>query len=336
LRRERYTSFSAIVIRSQKKLIEHMETRLRTAVIGAGYLGRFHAQKYAAHDACDLVAVADVSDTVRARLHEELGVKATGDHRELLDDVDAVSIVVPTDLHYGIARECLQRGIHVLLEKPMTVTVAEADELIALAEAHCAVLQIGHLERFNPAMVAMAERVSSPRFFEAYRVAPFRERGIEVDVVRDLMIHDLDLVQHLARSPVKDVTANGAIVFSDKPDIVNARVEFESGCVANLTASRISTKTERKIRMFQQDNYMSADLFARYLKVCTKLDPEPGESIPRVEIDQHEYGEYDALRLEIDAFVSSIRDGAPVAVTGEEGRNALATAALIGDLIGAN
>jgi predicted dehydrogenase len=310
-----------------------MSNPLRAAVVGVGYLGRFHAQKFSTDEQCDLVGVVDVDADARARLNEELGVDAVADYRELLDAVDAVSIVVPTPLHFEIASAFLERGKHVLLEKPMTVTVDEADKLIALAAANDVVLQIGHLERFNPAMVAMAERATAPQFFEAYRVSPFRERGIEVDVVLDLMIHDIDLVQHLTKSAVTDIAASGTVVFSDKPDIVNARIQFESGCVANLTASRVSTKTERKVRMFQQDAYMSADLFARYLKIARKLDPEPGENVPRLEIDQFEYPEHDALQLEVEAFLASVLNGVPVAVSGEEGRRALATAVEIGRLI---
>ncbi len=312
-----------------------MVTAVRAAVIGVGYLGRFHAQKFAASEQCELVGVADVNEAARRRLHDELRVAAFADYRELLGKVDAVSIVVPTPLHFEIAGAFLEQGVHVLLEKPMTVTVAEADELIALAKARGAVLQIGHLERFNPAMQAMSERARRPQFFEAYRVSPFRERGIEVDVILDLMIHDIDIVQHLAASEVTDIVANGTVVFSDKPDIVNARLQFASGCVANLTASRVSTKTERKIRMFQQDAYLSADLHARYLKVARKLAPAPGEEFPRLEVDQLEFGEHDALRLEIESFLTSIHEGRPPAVSGEEGRRALAIAVRIGELIAA-
>ncbi|MEO0973149.1 MAG: Gfo/Idh/MocA family oxidoreductase [Pseudomonadota bacterium] len=308
---------------------------MKAAVIGMGYLGRFHAQKLAQSERVTLHGVADVSADARERAQEEHdGIVVTGDYRELIDQVDAVTVVTPTTSHFEIAKTFLEAGRHVLLEKPMTVTVAEADELIALADARGVVLQIGHLERFNPATVAMAERASGPQFFEAYRVAPFRERGIEVDVVLDLMIHDIDIVHALTERPITDIVANGTVVFSDKPDIVNARLQFEGGCVANLTASRVSTKTERKIRMFQQDAYMSADLHLRYLKIATKQPPPDGEQIPKLEIEQFEYPEHDALQLEIDDFLNAIEGGGAPRVTGSQGRRALATAVEIGRLIG--
>lgn len=307
---------------------------MRAAVVGIGYLGRFHAQKFAASDRATLAGVADIDGGARDRAASEFeGTKITADYRDLVGEVDAVSIVTPTTSHFEIARAFLDAGCHVLLEKPMTQTVAQADELIALARERGVVLQIGHLERFNPATEAMAERADSPQFFEAYRVAPFRERGIEVDVVLDLMIHDIDIVHHLTARPLVDIVANGTVVFSDKPDIVNARLQFEGGCVANLTASRVSTKIERTIRMFQQDAYLSADLHARYLKVATKQPPPAGEQVPRLEVEQFEYPEHDALKLEIEAFLDAIEHGSTPRVSGEDGRRALATAVEIGRLI---
>ncbi|MEM9383892.1 MAG: Gfo/Idh/MocA family oxidoreductase [Pseudomonadota bacterium] len=309
---------------------------MKAAVIGMGYLGKFHAQKLAQNEQVTLVGIADVSTDAReAAAAAYDGVQVTGDYRELIDKVDAVTVVTPTTSHYEIARTFLDAGKHVLLEKPMTVTVEHADELIALAKAKGVVLQIGHLERFNPATEAMEERADGPQFFETYRVAPFRERGVEVDVVLDLMIHDIDIVQTLTDRPIVDVVANGTVVFSDKPDIVNARLQFEGGCVANLTASRVSTKTERKIRMFQQNAYMSADLHLRYLKIATKQPPPAGDG-PKLEIEQFEYPEYDALKLEIEDFLGAIASGGQPRVTGEQGRRALETAVEISRLISAS
>lgn len=308
---------------------------VRAAVIGVGYLGRFHAAKYAADPGCELIAVADPDPGARARVAGEHGVEAVADFRALLSRVDAVSIAVPTPMHFEVARTCLEHGVHVLLEKPIAVTVAQADALVALARSRALCLQVGHLERFNPALRALAERTRTPRFFESYRVAPFRERGIDVDVVLDLMIHDIDLVQHLCGSPLREVFAIGAAVFSDKPDMVNARLHFESGCVANLTASRTSTKMERKIRSFERDCYVSADLLERRLKVCRKALGDAGHAEPRLDVERLEFEEHDPLRLEIQAFVASVATGAPVAVPGEDGRAALATAVRIGELVAA-
>ncbi len=233
---------------------------LRAAVIGAGYLGRFHAQKWASLTGCRLVAIADPSEAVRAALAQELGVEAVADWRALLGRVEAVSIAAPTALHHPIALACLEAGLHVLVEKPVTTTVAEARELIEAAARRQRVLQVGHLERFNAAVLAIEGIVTRPRFIESHRLAPFRQRGTDVSVVLDLMIHDIDLIQSIVRSPLTAVDAVGSSVFSDDLDIANARLRFASGCVANVTASRVSLKTERKLRLFQDDLYLSLDL----------------------------------------------------------------------------
>ncbi|HEX2495173.1 MAG TPA: Gfo/Idh/MocA family oxidoreductase, partial [Steroidobacter sp.] len=230
---------------------------LRTAVIGVGYLGRFHAQKYAQLPASKLVAVVDSDAQASAKVGAELGAPAFQDFREILDQVDAVSIAVPTPLHYPIGCELLDRGIHVLVEKPIAGTAAEAREMVAIAKARGCVLQVGHLERFNPAVVAAASRLKTPRFIESHRLAPFKQRGTDVSVVLDLMIHDIDLIQELVGAPIESIDAVGASVFSGEIDIVNARLRFAGGCVANTTASRISMKQERKIRIFQDDAYLS-------------------------------------------------------------------------------
>jgi predicted dehydrogenase len=309
---------------------------LRTAVVGVGYLGKFHAEKLAAMRDCELVAVADTDAERRERVASACNTRGVADYRDLLGQVDAVCVAVPTPLHHRVAKDFLQRGTHVLVEKPVTATVAEARELVSLAEAHDLVLQVGHLERFNPSIAALRERVASPRFIEAYRVAPFKERGLEVDVILDLMIHDIDIAQTLVGAPIERIAANGTAVFSDKPDIANARIQFATGCVANLTASRVSLKTERSLRLFQHDAYMSADLHAKKLKVYRTRAPASGERWPEVDVEEIAGGESDALRAEVEAFVESIRHGRPPAVSGHEGLRALATAIEIAEMVQAS
>ena len=221
---------------------------VRTAVIGVGYLGRFHAQKYATLPQSRLVAVVDADPAARDRVAAEVGCRAVADFREILGEVDAVSIATPTPAHYAIARECLERGVHVLVEKPVTETLDEARSLIEVAARTGRILQVGHLERFNPAIRALEGTLGTPRFVESHRLAPFKERGTDVNVVLDLMIHDIDLIQSLVRAPITSIDAVGTSVFSAGLDIANARIRYANGCVANTTASRISMKMERKLR----------------------------------------------------------------------------------------
>jgi predicted dehydrogenase len=306
---------------------------LRAAVVGVGYLGRFHAQKYAQLPGCTLVAVADQNAQARDAVAAELGTRGVADWRELLGQVDAVSIVTPTPLHHPVARAFLDAGAHVLVEKPITVTVAEADDLIAAARAAGRVLQVGHLERFNAAVQAIEGVVTRPRFIECTRLAPFKQRGTDVSVVLDLMIHDIDLIQSIVRSPITALDAVGTSVFSDDLDIANARLRFESGCVANVTASRVSLKTERKLRLFQDDAYLSLDLQQKILTTIRKGGTPPAPGLPGVTIDERSYEQGDALKLEIEAFVESIRTGRPPLVGGEEGKAALETAIRIAGLV---
>jgi predicted dehydrogenase len=310
----------------------HMQ-KVRTAVIGVGYLGRFHAQKYATLPDSQLVAVVDANAEAAGRVAAELGARAVSDYREILGEVDAVSIATPTPLHYAIARECLERGVHVLVEKPITQTLEEARSLVALAATSGRVLQVGHLERFNAAILALAGTLGKPRFIESHRLAPFKERGTDVNVVLDLMIHDIDLIQSLVGAPIESIDAVGASVFSAGLDIANARIRYANGCVANTTASRVSMKMERKLRLFQDDAYVSIDLQQKVLTVVRK--PPEGGSAPKgqVVIEERTYEQGDALRMEIEAFLRSIREGRPAAVTGEDGLRALETAIRITELV---
>jgi predicted dehydrogenase len=306
---------------------------LRTAVIGVGYLGRFHAQKYAQIAGSKLVAVVDANVDACAKVAAELGTKAVHDYRELFGAVDAVSLAVPTPLHHAIGCELLKNGIDVLIEKPIATSVAEARELVDLARTHKRILQVGHLERFNPAVLAAAERLQTPRFVESHRLAPFKQRGTDVSVVLDLMIHDIDLIQELVGTPIEHIDAVGATVFSGEIDIVNARLRFQGGCVVNTTASRISLKQERKIRIFQDDAYLSVDMQQKILTVIRKKDAAPVESPAQVSIEEQNFDQGDALLAEIEAFLKSVRERSKPVVTGEDGLRALETAMKITALV---
>jgi predicted dehydrogenase len=306
---------------------------IRTAVIGVGYLGRFHAQKYASLPDSQLVGIADPSATARAAVAAELKVAAHEDYRDLLGKVDAVSIVTPTPSHFEVAKAFLEAGASVLVEKPMTVTIAEGEGLIEIAARLKRILQVGHLERFNAAVLAVQPTLTVPRFIESARLAPFKYRGTDVDVVLDLMIHDIDLILSIVRSPVVSVDAIGSSVFSQEIDIANARLRFANGCVANATASRVSLKTERKLRLFQDDAYLSLDLQQKILTVIRKGEGVGADGMPQVAIDEKTYEQGDALKAEIEAFLAAVASGRPPPVTGADGLLALRTAVSIGEQV---
>jgi predicted dehydrogenase len=300
--------------------------KIRAAVIGVGYLGRFHAQKYAQAAECELVAVSDSRQGARDKVAAEVGSRAVADYRELLGGVDAVSVVTPTPAHFAIARDFIASGAHVLVEKPITETVEEARQLIELAARHEKVLQVGHLERFNAAILAAEPYLRTPRFVECHRMAPYRERGTDVNVVLDLMIHDIDIVQTIVGAPITSIDAIGTPVFSDEIDIANARIHFANGCVANATASRVSMKTERKMRVFEDDAYLSLDLQQKILTVIRKRTAnDPPGPLPAV-IEEQNLEQGDALKAEIEAFLDCIRKGQAPVVPGEAGLRALETA----------
>lgn len=298
-----------------------MSAPLRAAVVGAGYLGSFHAEKYARAAGCELVAVADV-DLARAEaLAARLGTRAVADFRELIGAIDCASVVVPTQHHHSVATVLLSSGVDCLVEKPLAASAALAREIVELANAHGRILQVGHLERFNPALTRVARILSEPRFIECHRLAPFTERGADVDVVRDLMIHDLDLIRLLVPEEVVAVEAVGVPVVTKTPDIANARLRFAGGCVANVTASRVSMKRERKLRVFQPDTYLAFDLGERSVRICRRT-PTPG-GLAEIAWEQIDLGAVDALAREIEAFLASVRTRARPAVTGEDGCAAL-------------
>ena len=307
--------------------------KLKCAVIGAGYLGKFHAQKYAALPDCELVAVVDIDKAVADKVAADNGAKAYTDYQQVLGEVDAVSIVVPTTYHHQVAKDFLAAGAHVLVEKPITVTVAEADELIALAKGKRLVLQVGHLERFNPAVLGL-ERDEKPLFIESHRLSPFNPRANDVSVVLDLMIHDIDIILALVDSELERIDASGTPVLTPGTDIANARLLFKSGCVANVTASRISLKTERKMRLFRPSSYVSVDFQNRILTKHKTGTKEMFPGIPEIVTEESVFESGDALLEEIKHFVACVNSGDKPLVSGEAGRRALETAIKITQLLG--
>jgi predicted dehydrogenase len=307
---------------------------LRVAVIGAGYLGTFHAEKYAALAGVRLVGVAD-PDRARAE-RAAARARAAGpgaaeaavvaDYRDLLGRVDAASVAVPTQFHHEVAAACLDAGVDVLVEKPMTATVEQGRDLIARAAGRGRVLGVGHLERFNPAVTALANLVRDPMFIEVHRLGTFTERGIDVDVVRDLMIHDLDVVLCFVRASLAQVAAAGVPVIAPTVDIANARLEFANGCVANVTASRVSRERMRRIRFFQRDLYVSVDYQAQQLSIVRRLPPAGPDDLAEVTGEQRTLPRRDALADEIADFVEAVRTRRQPGVTGEEGLRALEVA----------
>ncbi len=299
---------------------------LRAAVIGTGYLGRFHAQKYAALPEAELVAVVDSNPERAKAVAEEVGCRALTDYRELAGQVDVASIVVPTQLHHQVATDLLLQNTHVLVEKPITVTLDEADSLVRLAAERDLRLQVGHLERFNPAVQAMVDMVVTPMFIESHRLAPYNPRGADVSVVLDLMIHDIDIILNLVGQPLTRIDANGVAVISNDIDIANARLQFGNGCVANVTASRVSQKSERKMRLFQPSGYIALDFQSRSLDIRRTGSGEQAPGIPEIISEQREFEGGDAILSEIRAFLRSVHTGSRPIVSGEDGRQALATA----------
>jgi predicted dehydrogenase len=301
--------------------------RIAAAVIGVGYLGKFHAEKYTASEKADLIAVVDENPARAAEIGTATGTLALTDYHELFGRVQCVSVAVPTRVHHQVAKDFLTAGIDVLVEKPLAVSLEEAKDLVALAESRNCILQVGHLERFNPAIRQLEAVIKEPKFVECHRLAPFVERGTDVDVVLDLMIHDIDVIASLVRSPVTRVDAVGVPVLTETPDIANARLLFANGCIANVTASRVSIKRERKVRFFQPDAYISIDYDQRRAQIIYK--PAPGAGWLDVRGENIEFKEGDALADEIDSFLDCVRMRTLPLVSGIDGLNALEIASLI-------
>lgn len=308
-------------------------SEIRAAVIGAGYLGKFHAQKYSELKISKLLAVVDKEFNSAQEVAADVGCAAYTDYHDLLGKVDAVSIVVPTDYHYEIAADFLKHNAHVLVEKPITTNIEQADQLIELAKSNNRILQVGHLERFNPAIVAIKKEISEIRFIESHRLAPYNPRGTDVSVILDLMIHDIDIILDMVNSEVEKIDASGTPVLSNDIDIANARIVFKNGCVANVTASRVSNKTDRKMRIFQNDSYLSVDFQNQELAIYRKGDGEMYPGVPNIDIQKETFDKSDALRAEIDHFLKCIVTNSTPKVTGQDAKRALQTAIQISELL---
>lgn len=314
--------------------------KLRTAVIGVGSLGRHHARNHAqlaAEGKTEFVGVCDTSEETAKAVAADNSCAYFTEWRELLDKVDLVSIVTPTETHADIACEFLERGVHTLAEKPIARTLEEADRMIAASEKSGAKLMVGHLERYNPAIVALRPFVKSPLYFEIHRVSPFPMRSLDVDVVLDVMIHDLDMVQWLVGEDVAlaEVRAVGIPVISDKVDAANVRLEFANGAVANITASRIGTERIRKMRFFQITDYVAIDYVTKYVAL-TSMDPNAEHPLAGIKINKPEINDIEPLRAEIEAFVDSIIAGEEPPITAHDGRRALNLALKVLDSIEAH
>ncbi len=308
--------------------------KLKVGVIGVGHLGEYHVQKYKAIPTAELVGIVD-TDLERANeIARRYGTRVFRERSELLDMVDGVSLVVPTEMHFDVAKDILSKGVHLLIEKPITYKAEPADTLIRMAREKDLVLQVGLIERFNPAVVKMESILKRPVFIESHRMNEFTTRGIDVDVVLDLMIHDLDIILHVVPSEIKEVHAVGMSVITGKTDVANVRIIFENGTVANLTASRVSNKTLRKIRVFQPDAYISVNCAKREISVI-RLDSElrGTDDYPQITSDKIKFPDSDPLNDEISSFVNAAMNGSSPVVTGQDGRRALEVALGIIDQI---
>jgi predicted dehydrogenase len=304
--------------------------KTRIAVFGVGYMGKFHAEKFAAIADAELVAVADADAARAVEIAAALKCRHATDYRALLSGIEAACVAVPTEKHHEVVRACLEAGVHVLVEKPLARTLEEADGMLALARAKRLVLQVGHLQRFNPAFQALAADPARPLFIDIERLAPFKARGIDVDVILDLMIHDIDLALALARAPLEQVSASGFRVLTGAIDIANARLEFADGCIASLSASRVSQAAVRKMRVFRHDAYVSADLQGQKLR---HVRGGRGDQAGGIEQAEQVFERVDELQAQAEAFVRAVRDGVAPQASGEQGREVLALALEVARLV---
>ncbi|MCG6911978.1 MAG: Gfo/Idh/MocA family oxidoreductase [Deltaproteobacteria bacterium] len=303
-----------------------IQRKIRAAVVGAGYLGKFHAQKYANMENVDLIGVADTDMAAAERVAASLDTRAYADYTDLFGRVDAVSVVVPTSAHFEVSKDFLLHNVDLLVEKPFTTTLQEADELIRISESRGLLVQVGHLERYNPAVVALQDIIKNPLFIESHRLGIFKPRATDVSVVLDLMIHDIDIILNFVKAEMEGIRAAGMPVITENVDIANARLEFKSGCVANVTASRVSMKDERKLRIFQRDAYISIDFANHEATIVHKNAGKTDGLIPGMEIETRSFPKGDALDDELKSFVNSVRSRTEPYVTGQMGRDALKTA----------
>jgi len=314
---------------------------LKAGVLGAGHLGKIHLKLLQQSVNYELVGFYDASKEVRENIAQKFGYKAFESEVALINACDMIDVVTPTSFHFEGAKKVLEAGKHLFIEKPITNTVEEAEELILLAKKHNVLGQVGHVERFNPAFTSVKQSINSPMFIETHRLAEFNPRGTDVPVVLDLMIHDIDAILSVVQSPVKNVSASGVSVISDTPDIANARIEFDNGCVANLTASRISLKNMRKSRFFQKDAYISVDFLEKKVEVVKMQDaPENPDDFAmilqnaegvkkQIYFDNPEVTSNNAILDELDAFAKAIKENTTPIVSLEAGTDALRVAKMI-------
>ncbi len=317
--------------------------KINIGVVGTGHLGKLHTKLFKEIETCNLIGINDINTDQVNKVADEFGVNVVNSLDDLLEKVDAVSIAATTSAHYDLAKKCLNAGKHVFIEKPITATIPEAEEIVKLADSLNLNLQVGHIERFNPALVSMEKYINEPRFIQTDRLAQFNPRGTDVAVVLDLMIHDIDIILSLIKSKVKSVEASGVAVVSDNIDIANARIQFENGEVANVTASRISQKKMRKMRIFQRDGYIALDFTTgvaevyRLLPIDQEVEPSymsfgeigVGDKKKRLVYEQPEQREINALKYELELFVKSIQNKEKPVVTGNDGLRALRIAEII-------
>lgn len=294
---------------------------MKVGVIGVGHLGQHHARIYANLPETVLAGVVDLDPAQAKKIATRQGVPCFSTYADLLQQVQAVSVAVPTSAHHSVVKDCLEAGVHVLVEKPIAVTLEEAQELVDCAKHHNLLLQVGHSERFNPIMLAIRPYITSPGFIECHRLSPFGERGTDVDVVLDLMIHDLDMILSFSPGSVEEVRAAGVPVLSSNIDIANARIQFTSGCVANLTSSRVSMTRMRKIRIFQRESYISADYQSRE-GVIFRREMSSGKK-PSIQAEQVQGGDEEPLQLQLESFLHAIKTKTPPQVSGADGMAAL-------------
>ena len=322
-----------------------MGKKLRAGVLGAGHLGQIHLRLLNESKKYDLIGFYDESQDVRNQITKQYGFTAFDSGNDLIDAVDMVDIVTPTTFHHQLAKQAIVKGKHVFIEKPITQTVAEAQELISLAKKHNVLGQVGHVERFNPAFLAAKKHINDSMFIETHRLAEFNPRGTDVPVILDLMIHDIDTVLSVVNSAVKNISASGVSIISETPDIANARIEFDNGCVANLTASRISLKNMRKARFFQKDAYVSVDYLEKKVEVVKMYDAPDNVGDfdmvlenaqgkkKRIYFDNPEIPTVNAILMELDCFADAITNKSNVLVPLEQGKNALDIALRISELV---
>jgi predicted dehydrogenase len=323
---------------------------LKIGVIGVGSLGQHHARIFKSIEGCELVGIYDKKEERAKEIADKLSLKAFPSYEALLDSVEAIDIAATTSYHYTLAKQALEKGIHVFVEKPITATVEQGREIVELAKSKNLKIQVGHIERFNPVVLSVEKEIDSPMFCESHRLAPFNPRGTDVPVVFDLMIHDIDLILCFIKSPLIDIRASGVGILTPSIDIANARLEFANGAIANVTSSRVSMKRERKLRFFQKDAYISMDFQGQKVSVLRKAEglnkilPEillgktdfsPEDLVKMKQIDCSK-PEKDALTLELESFVDAILHNKRPVISGEEGLRALEVAVLIMDKINAN